>query len=236
MCEGRQRSIAIDLSSRARDARARERGAAMSTIVARCGRRATRDAARRAATALETRGGWARAATATATPATATALDARARATDARAREGGLKARVAAALASANARLRAIKRAHGDEVVGEVTVNMVAGGMRGITAMLYETSLLDAEEGIRFRGRAIPELREKLPKARGGRGAAAGGDHVVDADGGDAERGAGEDAERGAGGARGGAEGGVRRARRAAEKRASDDAAERRADGDATGE
>ena len=32
--------------------------------------------------------------------------------------------------------------------------------------MIYETSLLDPEEGIRFRGYSIPELQEQLPKAR----------------------------------------------------------------------
>jgi citrate synthase len=31
-----------------------------------------------------------------------------------------------------------------------------------------ETSLLDAQEGIRFRGYSIPELQEKLPKAKTG--------------------------------------------------------------------
>ena len=40
--------------------------------------------------------------------------------------------------------------------------------MRGITGLVTETSLLDAQEGIRFRGYTIPELREKLPKANGG--------------------------------------------------------------------
>jgi citrate synthase len=34
--------------------------------------------------------------------------------------------------------------------------------------MLWETSLLDPEEGIRFRGYSIPELQEKLPKAKAG--------------------------------------------------------------------
>ena len=42
------------------------------------------------------------------------------------------------------------------------------GGMRGTPGFLYETSLLDAEEGIRFRGFSIPELQQKLPKAAGG--------------------------------------------------------------------
>jgi len=40
--------------------------------------------------------------------------------------------------------------------------------MRGITGLVTETSLLDAQEGIRFRGYSIPELQEKLPKAEGG--------------------------------------------------------------------
>lgn len=34
--------------------------------------------------------------------------------------------------------------------------------------MLWETSLLDAEEGIRFRGHSIPELQAVLPGAQPG--------------------------------------------------------------------
>ena len=41
-------------------------------------------------------------------------------------------------------------------------------GMRGITGLVTETSLLDAQEGIRFRGYSIPELQQRLPKAQGG--------------------------------------------------------------------
>lgn len=47
-------------------------------------------------------------------------------------------------------------------------VNMAVGGMRGIKGMLWETSLLDADEGIRFRGHSIPELQAVLPTAGGG--------------------------------------------------------------------
>ena len=78
---------------------------------------------------------------------------------------GALKARVREAIPETNARLKAIRAAHGEKRVGEVTVGMVMGGMRGITGMLYETSLLDAEEGIRLRGHAIPDLQRRLPKA-----------------------------------------------------------------------
>ncbi len=57
---------------------------------------------------------------------------------------------------------------HGNMVLDKVTVAQAYQGMRGIPGLITETSLLDANEGIRFRGYSIPELREKLPKAPGG--------------------------------------------------------------------
>lgn len=54
---------------------------------------------------------------------------------------------------------------HGNVKLGEYTVESVYSGMKGMIGLITETSLLDAEEGIRFRGFTIPELREKLPKA-----------------------------------------------------------------------
>ena len=42
------------------------------------------------------------------------------------------------------------------------------GGMRGIRGLVTETSVLDPDEGIRFRGFSIPECQEKLPRAAGG--------------------------------------------------------------------
>lgn len=42
------------------------------------------------------------------------------------------------------------------------------GGMRGIKGLVCETSVLDPEEGIRFRGYSIPECQKLLPKAKGG--------------------------------------------------------------------
>ncbi|HZH95358.1 MAG TPA: citrate (Si)-synthase, partial [Flavisolibacter sp.] len=53
---------------------------------------------------------------------------------------------------------------HGTRVIGEVQLSQVFQGMRGITGLVTETSLLDAQEGIRFRGYSIPELQQKLPK------------------------------------------------------------------------
>jgi citrate synthase len=61
--------------------------------------------------------------------------------------------------------VKAIIKEHGDKKLGEYTVASVYQGMKGMIGMVTETSKLDAEEGIRFRGYSIPELREKLPKA-----------------------------------------------------------------------
>jgi len=61
-----------------------------------------------------------------------------------------------------------IRAEHGSKVLGEVTVEQVYGGMRGIKAMLWEPSVLDSEEGIRFWGRSIPECQEVIPTAPGG--------------------------------------------------------------------
>lgn len=65
--------------------------------------------------------------------------------------------------------LRAISKEHGGKVIGDVKLGQVLGGMRGVKSMIWETSQLDANEGIRFRGYNIPQLREKLPKIDGGK-------------------------------------------------------------------
>lgn len=69
---------------------------------------------------------------------------------------------------AANAEIKDLLKEHGNKKIGEVTLAQVYQGMRGITGLVTETSLLDAQEGIRFRGYTIPELQEKLPKAKGG--------------------------------------------------------------------
>ncbi len=64
--------------------------------------------------------------------------------------------------------IKEILKEHGNKKMGEVTLSQAYQGMRGITGLVSETSLLDAQEGIRFRGYSIPELKEKLPTAPGG--------------------------------------------------------------------
>src|SRR5438270_13981962 len=66
------------------------------------------------------------------------------------------------------AEIKDLLKEHGTKTIGEVQLSQIYQGMRGITGLVSETSLLDAQEGIRFRGHSIPELQEKLPKADGG--------------------------------------------------------------------
>ena len=42
--------------------------------------------------------------------------------------------------------------------------------MRGIKGLVTETSVLDPDEGIRFRGYSIPECQDILPRGNGGKG------------------------------------------------------------------
>ena len=66
------------------------------------------------------------------------------------------------------AEIKILLQEHGNNVIGETTLAQIYQGMRGMTALVTETSLLDAQDGIRFKRRSIPELREQLPKAKGG--------------------------------------------------------------------
>ncbi|EDO48974.1 predicted protein, partial [Nematostella vectensis] len=61
------------------------------------------------------------------------------------------------------------RKEHGNKKLGEYTIDQAYGGMRGIKGLVTETSLLDPEEGIEFRGYSIPQCQELLPKADGGK-------------------------------------------------------------------
>ncbi|KAK6398401.1 citrate (Si)-synthase, partial [Oleoguttula sp. CCFEE 5521] len=79
-----------------------------------------------------------------------------------------LKETFAASLPEKIEQIKKLKKDYGSKVIGEVTLDQVYGGARGIKSLVWEGSVLDSEEGIRFRGRTIPECQEQLPKAPGG--------------------------------------------------------------------
>src|ERR1035438_4699544 len=64
--------------------------------------------------------------------------------------------------------LKEFIKANGNLVIGQYTIDQVYGGMKSMLGRVTEPPKLDPEEGIRFRGYSIPELRVKLPKAPGG--------------------------------------------------------------------
>ncbi len=81
---------------------------------------------------------------------------------------GVLKDRFKAKADTANTEIKDLLKEHGNKVIGEVTLSQIYQGMRGITGLVTETSLLDSQEGIRFRGYSIPELQQKLPAVKKG--------------------------------------------------------------------
>ena len=80
-----------------------------------------------------------------------------------------LQEKLAAKIPPMRERMRVLSKEHGDAVVDKVTVGQVVGGMRDIKSLLTDISYVDPAEGIRFRGMSIPEVLNKLPKARGGK-------------------------------------------------------------------
>ena len=56
---------------------------------------------------------------------------------------------------------------HGDGKISDVTIAQAIGGARGVKCLVTDISYLDPYEGIRFRGKTIPETFEALPKVPG---------------------------------------------------------------------
>ncbi len=56
---------------------------------------------------------------------------------------------------------------HGDVKISDVTIAQAIGGARGVKCLVTDISYLDPFEGIRFRGKTIPETFEALPKVPG---------------------------------------------------------------------
>ncbi|KZW02851.1 citrate synthase, partial [Exidia glandulosa HHB12029] len=83
-------------------------------------------------------------------------------------KQPSLKARLAELIPEHQAYVKDIKTKYGGKTFAPVQVDQLYGGMRGIPALIWEGSVLDPIEGIRFRNYTIPEISEKLPKAPGG--------------------------------------------------------------------
>ncbi|KAF8343947.1 citrate synthase-like protein [Cantharellus anzutake] len=80
-----------------------------------------------------------------------------------------LKETLAEIIPAKREQLARVRKEYGQTVLGDIKVENVIGGMRGLKALLWEGSLLDPNEGIRFHGLSIPEVQKVLPAARGGK-------------------------------------------------------------------
>ena len=64
-------------------------------------------------------------------------------------------------------RITKLTKEFGKIKIDEVTIDQCIGGARDIRSLVTDISYLDPQEGIRFRGKTIPETFEALPKAAG---------------------------------------------------------------------
>jgi len=64
-------------------------------------------------------------------------------------------------------RVQKLVKQFSDVKIGDVTIGQAIGGARGIRCLVTDISYLDPFEGIRFRGKTIPETFEALPKVPG---------------------------------------------------------------------
>ena len=60
-----------------------------------------------------------------------------------------------------------LAKEHADVVIDKVDIGQCLGGARDIRCLVTDISYLDPQEGIRFRGKTIPETFAALPKAPG---------------------------------------------------------------------
>ena len=89
------------------------------------------------------------------------------RRTYASAAEPDLKATLKEVIPAKRELLKQVK-GHADKTIGEITVGQVIGGMRTMKSMVWEGSVLDANEGIRFHGKTIADCQKELPKGTSG--------------------------------------------------------------------
>lgn len=62
------------------------------------------------------------------------------------------------------AEVREILNNHGDKVISQVTLQQAYGGMRGIKAMICDTSVVDPEQGVAYRGRPLLDIKHLWPE------------------------------------------------------------------------
>jgi citrate synthase len=86
-----------------------------------------------------------------------------------------IKNRIAEQIPAWQERIQKLRRDHSNFRVGEVTIDQILSGIRGVQTSISDISYVDPQEGIRLRGYTIPELLATLPKAANSQYPLAGG-------------------------------------------------------------
>lgn len=60
--------------------------------------------------------------------------------------------------------IKKLNAEHGDKVISEVTVSQAYGGMRGVKALVCDTSIVSPDTGLIVRGRPLAELEDRRPE------------------------------------------------------------------------
>ena len=78
-----------------------------------------------------------------------------------------LKAKLLEKILAHRPRTTKLVKEQGKIVIDQVTIDQCIGGARDIRSLVTDISYLDPQEGIRFRGKTIPETFAALPKVPG---------------------------------------------------------------------
>ncbi len=61
--------------------------------------------------------------------------------------------------------MKAFVKEHGDKIISEVSLKQAYGGMRGVKALVCDTSVVPPDKGLIIRGTPIGDMKDKLPEA-----------------------------------------------------------------------
>jgi citrate synthase len=68
---------------------------------------------------------------------------------------------------AARARMAHVATEYKDHKLGEIHLNQIFNGLRGMDILLSDVSFVDPHEGVHYRGYKIKDVLQLLPKADG---------------------------------------------------------------------
>lgn len=76
-----------------------------------------------------------------------------------------LREELAATIPALRNDIKGLVKQYGEKVISEVTVAQAYGGMRGVKALICDTSVVPPDKGLIIRGYPVAELKDQLPEA-----------------------------------------------------------------------